>query len=124
TNPSHLRAFALMICLVLSTSTLFPHFPNYLVFNLGLDPETDMSWVYIVGGLATLITMPLIGPLADLLGKRPRYRGMARGPVLSCVMTLVSVVLVSYVRPVDAAPAAPTEEEAAEAGVVLVENLP
>jgi predicted MFS family arabinose efflux permease len=214
-NPDHLRAFALMVCLVLSTSTLFPYFPNYLVFNLGLDPKGDIRMVYVFGGVATLITMPLIGRLADLFGKQPVYRVMALGMMvailvftnmgrtslalvvglstafwivasgrmvpamalitssarpayrgafmslnnsvqlivmgaaavagglllsqpekdgpmygfplvgaLSCVMTFLSVLLVSYVRPVDAAPAAPTEEEAAEAGVALVENVP
>ncbi len=214
-NPTHLRAFMLMICLVLSTSTLFPYFPNYLVFNLGLDAKTDMRTIYIFGGVATLVTMPLIGRLADLFGKRPVYRLMALGTmvsiliftnlsqaplplvvglttafwvvasgrmvpamalitssarpayrgsfmslnnsvqllvmalaaaaggllltqpdpngpisgfqlvgVLSCAMTLVSVWLVAYVRPADGAPAVTTDEEAAEAGVVLVENVP
>ena len=214
-NPAHLRAFGLMICLVLSTSTLFPYFANYLVFNLKLTPW-DLSMMYIIGGIATLISMPLIGRISDVFGKRPVYRVMALGTVvailvftnlgpsplvlvlglttafmivasgrmvpamalitssarpayrgafmsinnsaqllvmgvaavvgglllsqpdpegpisgfplvgaLSCAMTLVSVVLVSYVRPVDApAEAVPTEEEAAEASVVLVENVP
>jgi predicted MFS family arabinose efflux permease len=71
--PAHLRAFALMICLVLSTFMIVPYLATYLVVNLGWS-EGDLPLLYLFGGAATIVTMSLFGRLADRHGKLPVFR--------------------------------------------------
>jgi predicted MFS family arabinose efflux permease len=66
---NHRRAFALMIALMFAGFTVIPFIAPYNVANVGVTEE-QLAIVYFVGGLATLITSPLIGHLADRHGKR------------------------------------------------------
>ena len=71
--PNHVRAFALTTALFFSGFSVVPFLSPYLVANVG-TPERDLRWVYIAGGLVTLVGMPWIGRLADRLGKLKVYR--------------------------------------------------
>ena len=64
THGIHLRAFALSAVLVMAGGCLIPFLAPSLVANLGLS-ETDLPKVYAAGGLATLVSTPLIGRLSD-----------------------------------------------------------
>ena len=70
---NHLRAFALTSALFFSGFSVIPFLSPYLVTNVGL-PEKQLRWIYIAGGLVTLVGMPLIGRWADRLGKLRVYR--------------------------------------------------
>jgi predicted MFS family arabinose efflux permease len=74
-DPGHLRAFALMTALTVSTFVLFPYLPSFLVNNVGMAKE-DLKWIYFCGGLATLGTLPLCGWLADRFGKLRVFRAL------------------------------------------------
>ncbi len=76
TDPNHLRAFALMASLVAGSFLLFPYLAAYLVANVGLA-EGDLKFMYVFGGLATLLTLTRIGRLADRVGKLPVFRVLA-----------------------------------------------
>ena len=67
-HPVHLRAFALMASLMFAGFSVIPFISPYMVANAGLS-EIDLKYIYLCGGLATLISSRLIGWLADRVGK-------------------------------------------------------
>ncbi len=76
TDPNHVRAFALMAALIGSSFLVVPYLATCLVANSGMLEE-DLKYIYLVGGLTTLLTLTLIGKLADRLGKLPVFRVLA-----------------------------------------------
>jgi predicted MFS family arabinose efflux permease len=83
-HPAHLRAYALMTALVFSSFTIVPYLSIFLVNNVGRTKE-ELPYVWLCGGLATLLTMTPIGRLADRFGKLPVFRVFA---LLSAVPAL------------------------------------
>jgi predicted MFS family arabinose efflux permease len=96
TRPAHLRAYAFMIMIVLGAFTIAPHFSDFLVHNVGRDKE-DLAYVYLCGGLLTVITLPRVGRIADRLGKRPVFRVMA-------LCTSLTILLLTNLPPLALAP--------------------
>jgi predicted MFS family arabinose efflux permease len=86
-QPAHLRAYALMVTLVMGMFTLVPYLPAFLIDNVGWR-ESDLRWMYLFGGLVTLVTNPLFGRLADRFGKRIVFRVMA-------LMTMIPILLLT-----------------------------
>ncbi|MGH7172412.1 MAG: MFS transporter [Gemmataceae bacterium] len=86
-EPTHLRAYLLMTALVLSTFMIVPYLASYLVANTGRT-EAELPYVYLCGGLATLVTMTLFGWLSDRFGKLSVFRCLA-------LFTLVPILLVT-----------------------------
>jgi predicted MFS family arabinose efflux permease len=84
-QPSHLRAYALMTVLVFSSFVIVPYLSIFLVNNVGLAKE-ELPYVWLFGGIATLLTMTPIGRLADRYGKLPVFRILA---LLSAVTVLI-----------------------------------
>ncbi|HET9045925.1 MAG TPA: MFS transporter [Casimicrobiaceae bacterium] len=74
--PTHLRAFAFMIALMMSVFTVVPFIAPYNVMNVGVA-EPDLPIIYFAGGLTTLFTAQIIGWLADRYGKRRLFIGLA-----------------------------------------------
>ena len=83
-HANHLRAFALTAALVVSSFVLMPYLPIYLVRNVGVHQE-DLKYLYLCGGTATVVTLPVIGRLADRFGKLLVFRIVA---LLAMVPTL------------------------------------
>jgi predicted MFS family arabinose efflux permease len=75
-QPAHLRAYVLMVVLMLGTFTLIPYLPTFLIANVGWK-EADLRWMYLCGGAATLVTNSLFGRLADRFGKLKVFRALA-----------------------------------------------
>jgi predicted MFS family arabinose efflux permease len=86
-HPVLLRAHVLMLVVVLGSFTLIPYLPTFLIANVGWR-EGDLRWMYLCGGLATLLTNPLLGRLADRLGKRLVFRVLV-------LLTMVPIVLLT-----------------------------
>jgi predicted MFS family arabinose efflux permease len=91
-HPNHVRAYVLMVSLVLSTFCIAPYFATYLVGNVG-RAESDLAYVYLCGGAATLFTTTPVGWLSDRLGKRPVFRFFA-------LFTVVPILLLTNLPPV------------------------
>jgi predicted MFS family arabinose efflux permease len=72
-HGNHLRAFALIVSLMVGSFTVFPYLAAYLVANVGMK-ESQLPLVYIAGGFLTLISSPTIGRLADRFGKLRVFR--------------------------------------------------
>jgi predicted MFS family arabinose efflux permease len=75
-HPNHLRAFALTFAIMFGGFSVIPFISLYLVGNVGVTEE-ELTWVYVTGGLLTLVGAPLIGRLADRFGKLTVYRFVA-----------------------------------------------
>ena len=88
-RPDFIRAYLLVIALVLSTFTVIPYIATYTVFNLGM-PEEMIKYVYLCSGAATLVSMNLIGRWSDRYGKLRVFRVLA---VLSMAGMLVQTNL-------------------------------
>jgi predicted MFS family arabinose efflux permease len=81
---NHLRTFAFTVVLMFAGFTVIPFIAPYNVANVGLA-EVDLPIMYFAGGLAMLVTLPVIGRLADRYGKK-RVFGivgvLSIGPIL------------------------------------------
>jgi predicted MFS family arabinose efflux permease len=75
-----------MVSLVLSTFCIFPYLADYLVSNVG-RAKGELPYVYLCGGLATLLTLTPVGRLSDRLGKRPVFRFFALFTVVPILLT-------------------------------------
>lgn len=84
-HPNHLRAFALMIALTFSGFMVIPFISPYLVANVGIK-ERDLPWIYVLGGILTLVGAPVVGRFADRFGKLPVFLAVAP---FSAVLMLV-----------------------------------
>jgi predicted MFS family arabinose efflux permease len=87
THPEHLRAFALVMTLMLGGFLVIPYISPYLVANVGVK-ESELPLLYVAGGALTLFSAPAIGRLADRFGKLRVYRVAA--PVSAVFMLVVT----------------------------------
>jgi predicted MFS family arabinose efflux permease len=85
-NPTHVRAYALTTALMLSSWTIIPFLAIYLVHNVG-RPESDLRYVWLAGGLATLLFMTPTGWLADSRDKLLVFRVIG----VFCLLPLVLI---------------------------------
>ena len=83
-EPNHLRAFALMVAMMLGTFMVIPFLGAAMVYNAGVS-EADLPWLYVLGGACALVSSPLVGRWADRRGKLPVYRIMAVLSVLPII---------------------------------------
>lgn len=75
-QPMHARAYLLTTALIFSSFLLAPYLASYLVANVGLA-NSELPYVYLSGGLATLGTMTLFGWMSDRFGKLRMFRCLA-----------------------------------------------
>jgi predicted MFS family arabinose efflux permease len=92
THPLHVRAYVLMIALVFSTLMIVPYLADYFVKNVG-RPATDLRWVYLCGGLSTLVALPIVGRLADRFPKLIVFRVLA-------LLAIIPALAVTHLPPV------------------------
>jgi DHA1 family inner membrane transport protein len=86
-HPNHLRAFALTVAVMLGSFSVIPSISLYLVSNVGVHETKELPWVFVTGGILTLVGAPLIGRMADHYGKLPVYR----------VVAMIAIVLIFVV---------------------------
>ncbi len=84
-EPRHWSAFLTMMLLATGGFMLMPFGSAYVVNNLGIA-ITSLPTIYLVTGIFTIFIAPIVGRLADRLGKYPVFLG---GSILSVVMVLI-----------------------------------
>jgi len=89
---NHLRAFAFTVVLMFAGFTVIPFIAPYNVANVGLA-EVDLPIMYFAGGLAMLVSLPLIGRLADRYGKK-RVFGIVG------ILSIVPILITTHLEPV------------------------
>ena len=85
-DSNHLRAFALSGLLMFSSFTIIPFITIYLQSNVGW-PAAQVPLVYLIGGVATLISARWIGVLTDSKGKVRILRTMTFIAIVPMVAT-------------------------------------
>ena len=100
-DPNHLRAYAMSSSMVFAGFVVIPYITLYLQGNAGFKPE-QIPYVYLTGGICTLISARLIGHWSDRAGKAYAFRRLALlmplpllAMTLSAGLPMVGVLLVS-----------------------------
>jgi predicted MFS family arabinose efflux permease len=92
TDATHLRAYLFMFVVIMSTVLLFPFVPGYVVANLHLSEDWELPWIYVCGGGAACLILPLVGWLADRFSKRAVFR-------VAGTLTAVPILLITNLQP-------------------------
>lgn len=88
-DPNHLRALLFSAMVIFSGFTVIPYLTVYAVGNVGIAQQ-DILYVYLCGGMATLMTARRIGRWADRRGKMRVYR-------LVGTMALLPLLVVTHI---------------------------
>jgi len=72
-NSNERYALLFMFFLILGHFSVIPFYSQSLVINAGL-PETKLPLIYLTGGIVSIISAPMIGRLADKIGKRKIFQ--------------------------------------------------
>jgi predicted MFS family arabinose efflux permease len=86
-HPTHIRAYLFTTALVVGSFSIVPYLATYLVNNVG-RAKTELPYVWLCGGIATLLTMTPVGWLSDWYGKLRVFRVVA-------LLTLLPTFLVT-----------------------------
>lgn len=91
-DRNHLRAFVFSALLMFSGFTVIPYITIFMQANVGLRAD-QVPYVYLCGGVATLITARWFGSLADRWGKFQTFRAIA----LVFLLPLIGLTLLGHV---------------------------
>ncbi|MEM9548307.1 MAG: MFS transporter [Bacteroidota bacterium] len=69
-NP--LLGLLFSVAVVFSQYTIFIYLAPYLIFNAEI-PESELGMIYLVGGIATIISAPVVGYISDKWGKKKLF---------------------------------------------------
>ena len=91
-NPSQRYALALTAVLMMGHFMIIPFINPFLEFNMGFS-KTQTPLVYMVGGALTMVTSPLIGRLADRVGKFKLFIALALAgiPLIALITNLPAI---------------------------------
>lgn len=87
-NRNHLRGFAFVAVILFGSMSVIPFISPYLVKNVGIK-ESQLAYVYLVGGFATLFTGRWIGAMSDRFGK-PKVFGIV------ALLSIVPLMIVTH----------------------------
>ncbi|MCK1357214.1 MFS transporter [Bradyrhizobium sp. 199] len=87
-EPRYTLAFAVTTLLATGGYMLMPFSSAFTVHNLGID-ITHLPTIYLVSGLFSIVTGPLVGRASDAFGKYPTF-------VFGCVMTVIMVLIYTH----------------------------
>ena len=88
-DPNHRRAFALMALMMFAGFTVIPYITLFMTANVGLT-AAQIPYIYLCGGVVTLLSARWIGRLTDRLGKVETFRITG----LLAIVPIVGVTLV------------------------------
>lgn len=87
-EPRYTLAFAVTTLLATGGYMLMPFSSAFTVHNLGID-MLHLPTIYLVSGLFSIVTGPLVGRASDAFGKYPTF-------VFGCAMTVVMVLIYTH----------------------------
>ncbi len=91
TNQNVLRALLFIFLLMIAGFSVVPFISDYLVNNVGLSTK-ELKYVYLCGGLATVVSSILIGRLTDKLGKVKTF-------VMAALVSIIPIASVTVLPP-------------------------
>ena len=88
-DRNHQRAFVFSGLLMFAGFTVIPYITIYMQANVGLRPD-EIPYIYLAGGVATLVSARLIGRLTDSVGKFETFSALG----IAVVVPMVAITLV------------------------------
>ena len=83
--PNQRMALLFTILLVLGQFTVIPFLTPYMISNVGLN-QSEIPYIYLVGGICTALTSPLTGRLVDAWGRKKTFYLAAAGSMLPILL--------------------------------------
>ena len=88
-EPNHLKAFCVSGLMMFAGFTVIPYITIYLQSNAGMK-ASEVPWMYLLGGVATLVSARYFGLLTDRLGKVLVFQRLAVALGLPLMATTLS----------------------------------
>jgi DHA1 family inner membrane transport protein len=95
TNRNQLRALLFTLVLMLGHFSIIPFIAPYMQLNIGFK-DHEVAYIYTLGGLTTVFSLPLFGRLADTRGNIPIF-------IISSTLALFSIFAITHLPPVSMA---------------------
>ena len=86
-------ALLFIFLVVLGQFTVIPYLTPYMVNNVGFT-ELDLRYIYLLGGLATIVSNPLIGKLADKYGRTIMF-------IILAMCSIIPIFLITHLGDVN-----------------------
>ena len=96
TDNNHRLALAMSFAMMFAAFTVIPYITIYMQANHILLP-TEIPFIYLAGGIVTLLSARWIGALTDRIGKRKMFQRML---LLSMVPMTLTTLMQPYALPV------------------------
>ena len=88
-EPNHLKAFAVSGLMMFAAFTVIPYITIYLQANAGMKTQ-EVPWIYLCGGVATLLSARYFGRLTDRVGKVQMFQRLALAVTVPLMATTLS----------------------------------
>jgi predicted MFS family arabinose efflux permease len=88
-EPNHLKAFGVSGLMMFASFTVIPYITIYLQSNAGMKTD-EVPWIYLCGGLTTLLTARYFGRLTDRVGKVKVFQRLAWAVAFPLMATTLS----------------------------------
>jgi predicted MFS family arabinose efflux permease len=86
---NHLKAFGVSGLMMFAGFTVIPYITIYLQSNAGMQ-TAEVPWIYLCGGLATLLSARYFGRLTDRVGKVRVFQRLALAVAVPLMATTLS----------------------------------
>ena len=88
-EPNHLKAFGVSGLMMFAGFTVIPYITIYLQSNAGMQTH-EVPWIYLCGGVATLLSARYFGRLTDRVGKVKVFQRLALAVTLPLMATTLA----------------------------------
>ena len=88
-EPNHLKAFAVSGLMMFAAFSVIPYITIYLQSNAGMQ-AAEVPWIYLCGGVATLLSARYFGRLTDRVGKVQMFQRLALAVTVPLMATTLS----------------------------------
>jgi predicted MFS family arabinose efflux permease len=85
-DANHQRAFGFSALMMFTGFTVIPYLTIYMQANVGVT-DAQLPYIYLCGGLATLVTARVFGRLSDRLGKVRVFSWLAAAVIVPLLVT-------------------------------------
>ena len=88
-EANHLKAFAVSGLMMFAAFSVIPYITIYLQSNAGMQ-ASEVPWIYLCGGVATLLSARFFGRLTDQVGKVKMFQRLALAVTVPLMATTLS----------------------------------
>lgn len=90
-DMNQVKALSLTMLMMMGQFMVVPFISPSMVANVGFL-ESDLPYIYFIGGGLTIFTSPMIGRMADRFGKRIMFQ-------IASIVLLIPVLLITHMGP-------------------------